>query len=132
MYYQCPWWSRGRANIYLNSVDSTKFSGKFIRDGLGDGKNLAQGIANAYKVPFYTDLSQLTANCVISYGAGSQYGHTAYVEAVGNDYYVISHCGSGVAWHGVSIVPKTVNGLGSSYGFVGFVKMDDIVSKYGK
>lgn len=132
LYYQCPWWSRGRANIYLNSVDSTKFSGKFIRDGLGDGKNLAQGIANAYKVPFYTDLSQLTANCVISYGAGSQYGHTAYVEAVGNDYYVISHCGSGVAWHGVSIVPKTVNGLGSSYGFVGFVKMDDIVSKYGK
>ena len=51
---------------------------------------------------------------------------------MGNDYYVISHCGSGVAWHGVSIVPKTVNGLGSSYGFVGFVKMDDIVSKYGK
>lgn len=131
-YYQCPWWSRGRANIYLNSVDSSKFSGQFIRDGLGDGKNLAKGVADAYKVPFYTDLNQLTANCIISYGANAKYGHTAYVEAVGNDYYVISHCGSGVAWHGVSIVPKTSNGLGASYGLVGFVKMDDIVAKYGK
>jgi hypothetical protein len=132
LYYQCPWWSRGRANIYLNSVDSSKFTGQFIRDGLGDGKNLAGGIAKAYGVTLYTDINQLTANCIISYGANSQYGHTAYVEAVGNDYYVISHCGSGVAWHGVSVVPKTVNGLGSGYAFVGFVKMDDIVSKYGK
>lgn len=132
LYYQCPWWSRGRANIYLNSVNSNAFNGTFIRDGLGHGKNLAQGVANAYKVPFYTDLSQLTPNCIISYGAGAEYGHTAYVEAVGNDYYVISHCGSGVAWHGISIVPKTANGMGSGYGLVGFVKMDDIVAKYGK
>lgn len=130
LYYQCPWWSRGRANIYLNSVNSEKFKGQFIRDGLGNGNNLAKGIANAYGVPFYTDLNQLTANCVISYGASAKWGHTAYVEAVGNDYYVISHCGSGVAWHGVSVVPKRNNGLGSGYDLVGFVKMDDIVSKY--
>lgn len=131
LYYQCPWWSRGRANIYLNSVNPEKFSGQFIRDGLGDGKNLAKGIADAYGVPFYTDLNQLTGNCVISWGAGQKYGHTAYVEAVGNDYYVISHCGSGLAWQGVGIVPKTNFGLGASYGLVGFVKMDDIVAKYG-
>lgn len=132
LYYQCPWWSRGRANIYLNSVNPDVFKGCFIRDGLGDGKNLAKGIADAYGVPFYTDLKQLTANCVISWGAGQEYGHTAYVEAVANDYYIITHCGSGVSWAGVGIVPKNNYGLGSNYGLVGFVKMDDIVAKYNK
>lgn len=132
LYYQCPWWSRGRANVYLNSVNPEVFKGCFIRDGLGDGKNLAKGVADAYGVPFYTDIKQLTGNCIISWGAGQKYGHTAYVEAVGNDYYVISHCGSGIAWQGVGIVPKTNNGLGASYGLVGFVKMDDIVAKYNK
>lgn len=132
LYYQCPWWSRGRANIYLNSVNPEVFKGQFIRDGLGDGKNLAKGIADAYGVPFYTDLSQLTGNCIISYGANAKYGHTAYVEAVGNDWYVISHCGSGIAWQGVGICAKTNNSLGSGYGLVGFVKLDDIVAKYNK
>lgn len=132
LYYQCPWWSRGRANVYLNSVNPDVFKGCFIRDGLGDGKNLAKGIADAYGVPFYTDLNQLTGNCVISWGAGQKYGHTAYVEAVANDYYIISHCGSGISWAGVGIVPKNNYGLGASYGLVGFVKMDDIVAKYNK
>ena len=126
-YYQCPWWSRGRASIYLHSVNPDKYNGQSIRDGLGDGVRLASGVSTAYGIPLYTDISQLRANSIISYDTGTKAGHTAYVEAVGNDYYVISHCGSGKKWHGISIVPKTQS-VGSAR-VVGFVCMDDLIAK---
>lgn len=126
-YYQCPWWSRGRANIYLHSVDPNKYNGQFIRDGLGNGVDLAAGVSRAYGIPLYNDVSQLRANSIISYDNGTSWGHTAYVEAVGNDYYVVSHCGSGKSWHGVSIVPKT--STAGSYRVNGFVCMDDLLAK---
>ena len=126
-YYQCPWWSRGRANIYLHSVNPEKYNGTYIRDGLGNGVELARGVSSAYGIPLYTDISQLRANSIISFANGKEAGHTAYVEAVGNDYYVISHCGSGVAWHGISIVPKTQTVDGVTV--VGFVCMDDLIEK---
>lgn len=105
--YQCPWWSRLRANMFLEANGHA-----FLTGSTGHGASAASSAATQLHINYYTgdQMDQLKPNSIISY-SGGEYGHVAYVEAVSQDFYVISHCGSGTSWHGVQIVPKNKNGL---------------------
>ena len=53
-------------------------------------------------------------------------GHVVYVEAVGNTEIVVSHCGSGTDWYGVSAVSRNSSQVNGTY-----VCMEDILATYG-
>lgn len=121
--FQCTWWAQSRATLYLTD---NGWTGAYIGDrgALGDGGQVARNISNQYGIPINTDINSIRANSIASFSNGNGTGHVVYIEAVGNDYYVISHCGSGHTWYGVDIVPK---GSSVFYRFNGSVCMDDLL-----
>ena len=121
--FQCTWWAQSRATLYLTD---NGWTGSYIGDrgALGDGGKVAGNVSNQYGIPLNTDINNIRANSIASFSNGSGTGHVVYIEAVGNDYYVISHCGSGHTWYGVDIVPK---GSSVFYNFKGSVCMDDLL-----
>lgn len=121
--FQCTWWAQSRATLYLTD---NGWTGSYIGDrgALGDGGKVAGNVSDQYGIPLNTDINNIRANSIASFSNGSGTGHVVYIEAVGNDYYVISHCGSGHTWYGVDIVPK---GSSVFYNFKGSVCMDDLL-----
>lgn len=127
-YAQCPWWSRIRANMYLEQNGHELITSPTT----GHGYQSAQKTASDLNINCYSgdQMDQLRANAIISYGAvsGNQYGHVAYVEAVTDTEYIISHCGSGKSWHGLLILPKTKNpGIRGIGQVVGFCNLDEAI-----
>lgn len=120
--YQCPWWSRLRANMFLEANGLSLLTGP-TDDGIGAAKKAADQLHITYYGP--NQMDQLKPNSIISYNTGKSAGHVAYVEAVSQDSYVISHCGSGKYWHGIQIVPKTPNGLNMPV--VGFCCLEEAI-----
>ena len=124
--FQCTWWAQSRATLYLTD---NGWTGSYIGDrgALGDGGQVAENVHEQYGIPLNTDINNIRANSIASFsnGPGTGTGHVVYIEAVGNDYYVISHCGSGHSWFGVDIIPKGSN-VFYRY-FNGSVCMDDML-----
>ncbi len=120
--FQCTWWAQSRGTQYLAD---NGWSGSYIGDrgALGDGRLVASKISEQYGVPLNTNINNIKANSIASFSGGAN-GHVVYIEAVGNDYYVISHCGSGHTWYGVDIIPKGSNVF---YPFAGSVCLDDML-----
>lgn len=127
-YAQCPWWSRIRANMYLEQNGHELMSGP-----TGNGWESAQKTATEYlHINYYSgdQMDQLRANAIISFAATprNSAGHVAYVEAVTDTEYIISHCGSGKSWHGLLILPKTKNhGISGVGQVVGFCNLDEAI-----
>lgn len=107
--YQCTWWANGRASEHIGKQYNTS----------GDGGEIygnARGKYNRGSTP--------KPNSLVSYVGGSDYGHVAYVEAVDDKYYVISHCGSGKSWYGLQKV-EIGKAPWSGWSIVGFVYLDE-------
>lgn len=126
-YAQCPWWSRIRANMFLEANGHELISGS-TGHGLAAAKNAAEYLG----INYYSgdQMDQLRANAIISYDktGGNEFGHVAYVEAVTDTHYIISHCGSGKYWHGLLIVSKEKNhGIGGVGPVVGFCNLDEAI-----
>lgn len=124
--FQCPWWARARASLYLYQKNPEKFPNGIA--SRGDGKDVARNVANDYGITLYTDPYQIKPNMIISMVNSGQYGHVAYVECVDyvNGYYYVSHCGSGQHWYGVT-KHKIGSGTGSSSTIVGMVWLDELL-----
>ena len=94
---------------------------ELISGSTGHGLEAAKKAAEYLGINYYSgdQMDQLRANAIISYNktAGNEYGHVAYVEAVTDTHYIISHCGSGKYWHGLLIVSmcEDVKDLGGSH-----------------
>lgn len=126
-YSECPWWSRIRANMFLEENGH-----EFLTDRTGNGYESAKFTANYLNINYYSgdQMNQLRANAVISFAATprNSAGHVAYVEAVTDTHYIISHCGSGHLWHGLLILPKTKNpGISGVGQVVGFCNLDEAI-----
>ncbi len=124
--FQCTWWSNCRQAQYLTEMG---YQGE-IKFSLGDGRTTAEGFASAYNLPLNTDFHAIRPHSVASEGSGGT-GHTFFVEAVGknsqgHNCIVISHCGSGHAWHGVDVIDTDVKN-GVFYTFTGSVCLDDLL-----
>ena len=123
--FQCPWWARARASLYLYQKDPEKWANGFA--SRGDGKDVAKNVANDFGIPLETNPYNIRPNSIISMVNSGQYGHVAYVECVDyvNGYYYVSHCGSGQHWYGIT-KHKIGSGTGSSSTIVGMVCLDDL------
>lgn len=101
--FQCTWWAEAMAWAFLNAHVGEAAGSGLRGQPLGDGGDVAGNLARAYGLTPFTDVYQMEIgkHYVISVG-----GHVMYVEGVGTDDIVISHCGSAKSWHGVNIVPK--------------------------
>lgn len=111
--YQCTWWANGRASQYL---------GKQF-DVNGNGGEIFGNAQGKYKTG-----STPKPNSLVSYyknktDGSSTTGHVAYVEAVDNQYYYISHCGSGKSWYGIQKV-EIGKAPWNGWYIVGFVYLD--------
>ena len=111
--YQCTWWANGRASQYL---------GKQF-DVNGNGGEIFGNAQGKYKTG-----STPKPNSLVSYyknktDGSSTTGHVAYVEAVDNQYYYISHCGSGKSWYGIQKV-EIGKAPWNGWYTVGFVYLD--------
>lgn len=123
--FQCPWWARARASLYLYQKDPEKWANGFA--SRGDGKDVAKNVANDFGIPLETNPYNIRPNSIISMVNSGKYGHVAYVECVDyvNGYYYVSHCGSGQHWYGIT-KHKIGSGTGSSSTIVGMVCLDDL------
>lgn len=100
-YFQCPWWSSFRGNIYLNQMGSDR---RLTTFAMGDKE--AKCAADELGLSLNYSIDGIRPYSIISFGK-SDPGHTAFVEAVTNDSIIISHCGSGKYWHGVNVLKKS-------------------------
>lgn len=112
--FECAWWSYVRANQFLVDNNTGKKLTTFV-----NGVDEADKFAELLGLQTCSDINQLRPNSVISWYPN----HTGYVEAVTDDYYVTSECGSGWHWYGITIRPKVVKD--GSLTFKNFVCLED-------
>lgn len=124
-HFQCTWWAESMGYYFLYTNSGGKITETFGKgNNLGDGGSVASTISTVYHVPTYS-VSQLEVGKHYILSLPS-IGHVIYVEAVGKDNIVVSHCGSGKKWYGVTSVSRSshqVNGI--------YVCMEDILATYG-
>ena len=127
--FECPWWSRLRANMYLRDMGSDlRLTGR-----TGDGREAAQVaydfLKNSYNVTLNSSIDGIQPYSIISFDkAGSGHGHTAFVEAVTSEYIIISQCSGPRYWNGVSIVSKSqLTDRSSDYYFVNSICLADVL-----
>ena len=125
--FQCTWWSNARQAQYLTEMG---YQGE-IKFSTGDGRYTAGGFHEAYKIPLNTNYMQIRPHSVVSENGGGN-GHTYFCEAVGKNSQghkciVISHCGSGHAWHGVDIIDLEGGHPYKYYPISGSVCLDDLL-----
>lgn len=125
--FQCTWWSNCRQAQYLTEMG---YTGTIKFDG-HDGKGTAAGLASAYGLPLNNNIQEVRAHSVMSEGTGGT-GHTYFCEAVGTNAaghrcLVVSHCGSGHAWHGVDIIDLETHPYMFYSTFQGSVCLDDLL-----
>ncbi len=114
--FECAWWSFARANQFLVDNNTGKKLTTFV-----NGVDEADKFAQLLGLQTCSDINQLRPNSVISWYPN----HTGYVEAVTDDYYVTSECGSGWNWYGITIHPKVV--VDGSMRFKNFVCLEDLL-----
>lgn len=114
--FECAWWSFARANQFL--VDNN--TGKKLTT-FADGVKEADTFADLLGLQTNSDINQLRPNSVISWYPN----HTGYVEAVTDDYYITSECGSGWNWYGITIHPKVA--VDGNLRFKNSVCLEDLV-----
>lgn len=95
--FECAWWSFVRANQFLVDNNTGKKLTTFV-----NGVDEADKFAELLGLQTNSDINQLRPNSIISWYPN----HTGYVEAVTDDYYITSECGSGWNWYGITIHPK--------------------------
>ena len=122
-YFQCTWWAESMAYYFLYSSSGGEINGPIGKgNALGDGGQVASEMAEVYGVPTYkVNELEVGKHYVFSIN-----GHVVYVEAVGNTEIVVSHCGSGTDWYGVSAVSRNSSQINGTY-----VCMEDILATYG-
>ena len=86
-----------------------------------DGVNEADTFARLLGLQTNSDINQLRPNSVISWYPN----HTGYVEAVTDNYYITSECGSGWYWYGITIHPKVA--VDGNLRFKNSVCLEDLV-----
>ncbi len=128
-YFQCTWWAESMAYAFLSTNSNGKFGNVMGTASLGNGGDVATNLASQYGVNLYTNINDMQQgfHYVLSLPSSSQYGHVVYVEAVGSNDIVISHCGSGITWYGLAIAPKTDSKLVNNRGFV---CLEEILEQY--
>ena len=111
------------AYYFLYSSSGGEINGPIGKgNALGDGGQVASEMAEVYGVPTYkVNELEVGKHYVFSIN-----GHVVYVEAVGNTEIVVSHCGSGTDWYGVSAVSRNSSQINGTY-----VCMEDILATYG-
>ncbi len=122
-YFQCTWWAESMAYYFLYSSSGGEISEPIGKgNALGDGAQVASNMSKIYGVPTYrVDELEVGKHYVFSIN-----NHVVYVEAVGNTEIVVSHCGSGTNWFGVSAVSRNSSQINGTY-----VCMEDILATYG-
>lgn len=114
--FECAWWSFARANQFLIDNNTGKKLTTFV-----DGVNEADTFARLLGLQTNSDINQLRPNSVISWYPN----HTGYVEAVTDNYYITSECGSGWYWYGITIHPKVA--VDGNLRFKNSVCLEDLV-----
>lgn len=114
--FECAWWSFVRANQFLVDNNTGKKLTTFV-----NGVDEADKFASLLGLQTNSDINQLRPNSVISWYPN----HTGYVEAVADDYYITSECGSGWYWYGITIRPKVA--VDGGMRFKNSVCLEDLV-----
>lgn len=120
--YQCTWWAKGRASMYLEQRGITNY----IYPPSGNGGDYYQYNINAG----WFDYGQTPRpNSLVSWTkivkGKKEYGHVAYVEGVTDDGIYISHAGGGKKWFGIQKIPLTGEIWQSSgYRLNGYIYLD--------
>ncbi len=123
--YQCPWWARGRADVYLSKHGTTmKMIPMYDSKGNYIGANGDMHIDVYGEGKYFASGSTPKENSLAVYEGGSNGGHVAYVEAVDNvnQFYYISHSGTAKKWFGITKLRFGASPWG--YTLLGFVYLD--------
>ena len=120
--YQCTWWAKGRASMYLEQMGITNY----IYPPSGNGGDYYQYNINA---GWFEYGQTPRPNSLVSWtkivNGKKQYGHVAYVEGVTEDGIYISHAGGGEKWFGVQKIPLTGKiWYNSGYRLNGYIYLD--------
>ena len=119
--FQCTWWADCRARLYLQD---NGYTGNFSANR-GDGGSVVSNLAKAgYANLINYDINKIRPHSIASFG-NTGTGHVVFIEDVGTDGYIISHCGSGHVWHGVDKIPLGTNVF--SKPFRGSLCLDDLL-----
>ena len=126
--YQCPWWSYVRGTLYYHLVGRADLAERLHGAGqTGHGKDAASFAADYLGISNKLNdrVENIQPYSIISFSTGTEYGHTAFVEAVTDNAIVISDCGSGFRWYGVHVISRDRLSQGGTYHFKNSICLAD-------